>query len=47
MEHTTTDINTAKNLIATIKAKGMQPIVRVGANDELIIKPVLDHGQEE
>ncbi len=46
MEHTATDINTAKNLIATIKAKGMQPLVRVGANDELIIKRVLDSGAE-
>jgi 2-dehydro-3-deoxyglucarate aldolase len=46
MEHTATDINTAKNLIATIKANGMQPLVRVGANDELIIKRVLDSGAE-
>jgi 2-dehydro-3-deoxyglucarate aldolase len=46
MEHTATDINTAKNLIATIKAKGMQPLVRVGANDELLIKRVLDSGAE-
>ncbi len=46
MEHTATDINTAKNLIATIKAKGMQPLVRVGTNDELIIKRVLDSGAE-
>lgn len=46
MEHTATDINTAKNLIATIKAKGMQPLVRVGANDELIIKRVLDSGAD-
>lgn len=46
MEHTATDINTAKNLIATIKAKGMQPLVRVGANEELIIKRVLDSGAE-
>ena len=46
MEHTSTDINTAKTLIATIKAKGLQPLVRVGANDELLIKQVMDSGAE-
>lgn len=46
LEHTSTDINTAKTLIATIKAKGLQPLVRVGANDELIIKRVMDAGAE-
>lgn len=46
MEHTSTDINTAKTLIATIKAKGLQPLVRVGANNELLIKQVMDAGAE-
>ncbi len=44
MEHSVIDYYGAEKLIATIEAKGCVPYVRVGANDPLIIKRVLDAG---
>lgn len=46
MEHTSIDFENAKNLMTTMKSKGVTPLVRVGANDELIIKRVMDSGAE-
>ena len=44
MEHSVIDYYEAEQLIATIEAKGCTPYVRVGANDPLLIKRVLDAG---
>ncbi|MAG39042.1 2,4-dihydroxyhept-2-ene-1,7-dioic acid aldolase [Candidatus Woesearchaeota archaeon] len=44
LEHSVIDYYGAEKLIATIEAKGCVPYVRVGANDPLIIKRVLDAG---
>jgi len=44
MEHSVIDYFEAELLIAAIEAKGCIPYVRVGANDPLIIKRVLDAG---
>ena len=44
MEHSVIDYYEAELLIATIEAKGCTPYVRVGANDPLLIKRVLDAG---
>ena len=44
MEHSVIDYYEAEQLIATIEAKGCIPYVRVGANDPLCIKRVLDAG---
>jgi 2-dehydro-3-deoxyglucarate aldolase len=44
MEHSVIDNYTAEQLIAIIEAKGCVPYVRVGENDPLIIKRVLDAG---
>ena len=46
LEHTSTSIETAKTLIATAQAKGCTPLVRVGGNNELSIKRVMDSGAE-
>lgn len=46
MEHTSIDLTTANNLIATIQAKGMKALVRVSKNEEVIIKKVLDMGAD-
>jgi len=46
MEHTSIDINTAQNLIATIQANGIKALVRVSKNEEVIIKKVLDIGAD-
>ena len=46
IEHTSTDLHTTKTMLSTIKANGMTPLVRVGGNDELIIKRVMDSGAE-
>lgn len=46
MEHSVTDYYEAEQLIATIKAKGLIPFVRVGENNTRIIKRVLDAGAE-
>ena len=44
MEHSVIDYYEAEQLIATIKASNCIPYVRVGANDPVIIKRVLDAG---
>ena len=46
MEHTLTGLETALNLIITIQSKGMKALVRVPANEEVIIKKVLDAGAD-
>ena len=46
MEHTSIDLTTAHNLIATIQANGMKALVRVSKNEEVIIKRVLDIGAD-
>ena len=44
IEHSVIDFYETEQLIAAIEAKGCVPYVRVGANDPLIIKRVLDAG---
>lgn len=46
MEHTVTDLETALNLIITIQSKKMKALVRVPANEEVIIKKILDAGAD-
>jgi len=46
MEHTSIDLTTAHNLIATIQASGMKALVRVSKNEEVIIKRILDMGAD-
>jgi 2-dehydro-3-deoxyglucarate aldolase len=46
MEHTSIDLGIAQTLIATIQANGMQALVRVAKNEEVIIKKVLDMGAD-
>lgn len=46
MEHTSIDLTTAHNLIATIQANGMKALVRVSKNEEVIIKRILDIGAD-
>ena len=44
LEHSVIDYYAVELLIAAIESKGLFPFVRVGKNDELIIKRVLDAG---
>lgn len=44
MEHSAIDYQMCQNLIMAIEGKGCVPLVRVGANDPLIIKRVMDSG---
>lgn len=44
MEHTAIGVNEMANLIRIIDLAGITPIVRVGANDPLLIKRALDSG---
>jgi len=44
LEHTVIDYKELQNLIAIISYNNLEVFVRVGANDELIIKKVLDAG---
>ncbi len=44
LEHTSTDYKEAQLLIMAIQSKGLKAFVRVGGNDSLIIKRVLDAG---
>jgi len=44
MEHSAIELTEAQNLIAHIQANGMEALVRVGKNEEVIIKRVLDAG---
>ncbi len=46
MEHSVIDYTTAQQLIIAIQSKGVKAFVRVGANDPLIIKRVLDAGAD-
>ena len=46
IEHTSIDLATAHNLIATIQANGMKALVRVSKNEEVIIKRILDMGAD-
>ena len=44
LEHSSININQAQELIRIIELSGKTPLVRVGANDPLIIKRVMDAG---
>lgn len=44
MEHTVIEFDIAQILISTIQASGKPALVRVGRNDEVIIKRVMDAG---
>ena len=46
MEHSPISIETAMNLIGHIQGNGMQALVRVSKNEEVIIKQVLDAGAD-
>ena len=46
LEHSVIDFYEAEILIATIQSKGIMPFVRVGYNNEMIIKKVLDAGAQ-
>ena len=46
LEHTDLDLQEAKLLIATIQAAGMEALVRVSKNEEVVIKRVLDMGAD-
>lgn len=46
MEHSPISIETALNLIGHIQGNGMQALVRVSKNEEVIIKRVLDAGAD-
>jgi len=46
LEHTSTDYKEAQLLIMAIQSKGLKAFVRVGGNDPLIIKRVLDAGAD-
>jgi 2-dehydro-3-deoxyglucarate aldolase len=46
MEHTSIDLQTAKMLITTIQANNMKALVRVGKNEEVAIKKVMDMGAD-
>ncbi len=46
LEHSVIDFFEAQQLIATIQSKGISAFVRVGKNDELIIKRMLDAGAD-
>ena len=44
LEHTMIDYEGVQKLIIAIQSKNLKAYVRVGSNDELIIKRVLDSG---
>ncbi len=44
MEHTAIDVSSQLQLIQIVELAGCTPLVRVGANDELLIKRALDAG---
>jgi 2-dehydro-3-deoxyglucarate aldolase len=46
MEHSAITLEKAQELILTIQSKDMVALVRVGKNDELIIKQVMDAGAD-
>jgi len=46
MEHSAITLEKAQELILIIQSKNMAALVRVGANDELIIKQIMDAGAD-
>ena len=46
MEHSVIELEAAQNLIGHIQAQKMEALVRVGKNDEVIIKRVMDAGAD-
>ena len=44
LEHTTIDLREVMDMVMLIEKAGVSPLVRVGANDSLIIKRVMDAG---
>ena len=44
LEHTTIDLGPVGDMVMVIERSGLAPLVRVGANDPLIIKRVMDAG---
>lgn len=46
MEHSVIELASAQNLIGHIHAKGIAALVRVGKNEEVIIKRVMDAGAD-
>lgn len=46
LEHTSINLETAKNLITTIQANNMKALVRVNKNEEVVIKQILDMGAD-
>lgn len=46
MEHSVIELTMAQHLIGHIQAQGMQALVRVGKNEEVIIKRVMDAGAD-
>ncbi|GIV34005.1 MAG: 2,4-dihydroxyhept-2-ene-1,7-dioic acid aldolase [Chitinophagales bacterium] len=46
LEHSPIDLETAQTLIALIQGKGLKALVRVGKNEEVIIKRVMDAGAD-
>lgn len=46
LEHSVTDFSEAQQMILAIQSKGIKAFVRVGGNDRIIIKRVLDAGAD-
>ena len=46
LEHSAISLETAQNLISTIHANDMKALVRVGKNEEVVIKRVMDIGAD-
>lgn len=46
IEHTSIDLPTAENLIRTIQSHGINALVRVSKNEEVVIKRILDMGAD-
>lgn len=46
MEHSVIDLTMAQNLIGHIQAAGLKALVRVGKNEEVIIKRIMDAGAD-
>ncbi len=46
LEHTVIGLNSAQQLISTIQSRGIEAYVRIGENNDLIIKRVLDAGAD-
>lgn len=46
LEHSAIELESAQNLIAHIQGKGMKALVRVGKNEEVVIKRIMDAGAD-